>query len=239
MSTQTRTIVEYHSPQSVQTTPPPAIALSFLIILSAIIMWSITRDRPAQSLQWLSRGKDLERLRQYPQAIATYDQGITHYPNDYRLWHERGLALAKLQQFEAAIASYDRAYQLRPTQRDLSHERGDALLQLHRYEEAIASIDTYLRYNPNSAHILADKGYALFQLHRYKEALSSLNQVLKVGHQDLFSIRYAHYYQIETLRHLGQLEAALISSQIATQKYPNERLKAQEVELHQQMSKTF
>lgn len=236
MSTQTFTIAEYYSPQPVQTPPPPAIALSFLILLSAIIAWILTRDRPTQSLQslqWLSQGKDLERAQQYQQAIATYDQGITHYPNDYRLWHERGLALAKLQQFEAAIVSYDRAYQIRPTQRDLSHERGDALLQLHRYEEAIDSFDTYLRYNPNSAHILADKGYALFQLHRYQEALSSLNQVLKVGHQDLFSIRYAHYYQIETLRHLGQLEAALASSQVATQKHPNDRLKAQQKELHQ------
>jgi tetratricopeptide (TPR) repeat protein len=239
MSTQTFTTVEDHSPQVVPSTPPPAIALTFLILLSAIITWSLTRDRPNQSLQWLSQGKDLERTQQYQQAIALYDQGIAHYPNDYRLWHERGLALAKLQQFEAAIASYDRAYQIRPTQRDLSHERGDAPLQLKRYEEAIASFDTYLRYAPNVAHILADKGYALFQLHRYKEALSSLNQALKVGHQDPFSIRYAHYYQIETLRHLGQLEAALISSQIATQKHPNERLKTQQTELHQQMSKTF
>ena len=238
MSTQILTIVEIPPSQPAQPPPPSTIALSFFITLSALITWSLTRDRPAQALQWLSRGKDLERNQQYQQAIAIYDQGIAHYPNDYRLWHERGLALAKLQQFEAAIASYDRAYQLRPSQRDLSHERGDALLQLKRYEEAIASFNTYLRYAPNIAHILADKGYALFQLHRYEEALQPLNQVLKVGHQDLVSIRYAHYYQIETLRHLGQLQAALKSSQIATQQHSDQRLQLQQEKLHQQMSKT-
>lgn len=239
MSTETITTVDQHSPQFISASPPPAIALGLLILFSAIITWSFARRRPIQSIQWLSQGKDLERAQQYPQAIALYDQAITHYPNDYRLWHERGLALAKLQQFEAAIASYDRAYQLRPTQRDLSHERGDALLQLRRYEEAIVSFDTYLRYDPNSTHILADKGYALFQLQRYEEALLPLNQVLKSGHRDPFSIRYAHYYQIETLRRLGQLQAALKSSQVATQQHPDKRLNSQQEELHQQMSKTF
>lgn len=238
MSIQTLTIAGSSSPQPAQPPPSTTIALSFFVFLGAIVAWSHSRHRPTQSLQWLSRGKALERTQQYHQAIATYDQGITHYPNDYRLWHERGLALAKLQQFEAAIASYDRAYQLRPSQRDLSHERGDALLQLKRYEEAIASFDIYLRYAPNVAHILADKGYALFQLQRYEEALQTLNQVLKVGHQDLVSIGYAHYYQIETLRHLGQLQAALKSSQIATQQYPNKRLQLQQEELHQQMFNT-
>jgi len=240
MSTQTLTTAEPTAPQPVQPAPSTTIALSFFIFLAAIVAWSHSRSRhrPTQSLQWLSRGKALERTQQYSPAIALYDQGITHYPNDYRLWHERGLALAKLQQFEAAIASYDRAYQLRPSQRDLSHERGDALLQLKRYEEAIDSFDTYLRYAPNVAHILADKGYALFQLQRYEEALHPLNQVLKVGHQDLVSIRYAHYYQIETLCQLGQLQAALKSSQIAAQQHSDQRLQLQQEKLLQQMSKT-
>jgi len=226
------------SPQPIQPAPSTTIALSFFIFLGAIVAWSYSRQRPLQALQWLSRGKALEHTQQYASAIALYDQGITHYPNDYRLWHERGLALAKLQRFEDAIASYDRAYQLRPSQRDLSHERGDALLQLKRYEEAIASFDTYLRYAPDIAHILADKGYALFQLQRYEEALQPLNQVLKSEHQDTVSICYAHYYQIETLRQLGQLQAALKSSQLATQQHSDQRLQLQQEKLLQQMSKT-
>jgi tetratricopeptide (TPR) repeat protein len=178
-----------------------------------------------QALQWVSYGKDLERKAQLEPAIAVYDQGLTHHPNDFRLWHERGLALAKLQQFESALASFNRAYDLRPNDRDLAHERGDTLLQLERFEEAIASFDLYLCYQPGSAHILADRGYALYRLNRYEEALQSLNQALKAVRidRDRYAATQARFFQIETLRQLGRLEEALRSSQAAIQQSGNSK----------------
>lgn len=176
-----------------------------------------------QALQWVSYGKDLERKAQFETAIAVYDQGLTHHPNDFRLWHERGLALAKLQQFESALASFDRACKLRPTNRDLAHERGDTLLQLERFEEAIASFDLYLCYHPGSAHILTDRGYALYRLKRYEEALKSFDKALKAVRidRDRYAASQARFFQIETLRQLGRLEEALRSSQAAIQGYGN------------------
>ncbi|HEY9642636.1 MAG TPA: tetratricopeptide repeat protein [Coleofasciculaceae cyanobacterium] len=190
----------------------------------------------SQPLQWISYGKQLERSQQYAEAVAIYDQGLSHYPNDFHLWHERGLALAKLQQFEAAIASYNRAYQIRPEQRDLAHERGDALLQLGRYQEAIASFDIFLQYVPSNTHVLADRGYALFQLGCYEEAVRSLESVLKANRWEGGSRAHAHYYYIEALRQSGQVEAALRAAKQAISQHPEERFKAQYAALKQQLS---
>jgi tetratricopeptide (TPR) repeat protein len=178
-----------------------------------------TLDQPLESLhfrqaiQWAGFGKQLEQAQQYEAALAVYEKGLNHYPEDFRLWHEHGLVLAKLQQFEAVLASYNQAHRLRPHHRDLAHERGDTFLQLGQYEQAIPCFDLFLQYVPNSTHVLADRGYALFQLQRYSEALQSLNRALKSSSQDRSSLLQARYYQIETLRQLGELEAALQASQ--------------------------
>ncbi len=239
----------------------PVVGWGLVILLMAVISWlARKRDRSAtqnskttsngassfgqqpdqlrftQALQWVSYGKELERSKQYKEAVAVYDQGLRQHPNDFHLWHERGLALAKLQQFEEAIKSYDRAYELRPTYRDLAHERGDTLLELGRYEEAINAFDTYLRYAPGTAHILTDRGYALYHLGHYEEALRSFDQVFKEIRQDRDSVVQAHFYQIESLYQLGQLEAAFQSSQKAMKQYPTDFLKAQHERLQQEIA---
>lgn len=172
-----------------------------------------------QAMQWVAYGKELEQTKQYEQAVAVYAQGLKRFPRNFRLWHEQGLALAKLQRFEEAIASYDRAYELRPQDPNLAHERGDTLLQLKRYEEAITAFDVYLRYTPRSEHIRSDRGYALYQLGRYEEALQWLNPIVQEQSSDRYSVRHAHYCQINCLWQLGELEAALKSCREAIQQY--------------------
>lgn len=197
---------------------------------------SADRRSFTQPLQWVSYGKSLERQERYEDAIAVYDQGLSQHPNDFRLWHERGLALAKLLRFEEARDSFDCAYRLRPKDGDLAHERGDTLLQLEQFEDAIASFDIYLKYHPNNAHVMADRGYALYRLGRFEDALQCLNRVLKTERSDRFALPHAHYYQIESLRCLGQLEAALQSSQQAIIRYSEEHFIAQHEAIRQQMA---
>jgi tetratricopeptide (TPR) repeat protein len=186
-----------------------------------------------QALQWLGRGKELEKAKRFEAAIALYDEALQYHPQEFRLWHERGLALAKLQRFEEAISSYDRAYAINPNQRDLAHERGDALLQLERFEEAIVSLDRYLRYQPDSAHVLGDRAFALYRLGKYEAALLIWERILKTERNDLVSLKYAHYHQIQTLKQLGRWEQAQESMQTALRRYPDEAFKA----LHDELQK--
>jgi tetratricopeptide (TPR) repeat protein len=237
--------------------PAPLIGWSIaLLFLGILIGKQIRRQQPSatglekenpatdpvsftQALHWVSYGKEMEKKQQYEAAIAVYDQGLSQHPQDFHLWHERGLAFAKLQQFEPALDSFDRAYRIRPRDGDLAHERGDTLLQLERFEEAIASYDIYLRYRPDSAHILSDRGYALCQLGQFTEALESLNKVFKTDRRDPTNWSQAHYYQIEALRHLGQLEAALRASQTAIEQYGDEHFVAQRETIRQQIAEVL
>ncbi len=260
MSNSSITTSEYEFPPDSPPAPPSAPMLSWgiaLLLLGILIGSQINRQknpnsagesiesldiesldgvRFTQALQWVSYGKKLERKEQYEDAISVYDKGLSQHPNDFHLWHERGLAFAKLQQFESALTSFDRAYRLRPQDGDLAHERGDTLLQLERYEDAIASYDIFLRYNPTSAHVLADRGYALHRLERHEEALQVLNRVLKTERRDRTSLAQAHYVQIESLRQLGQLEAAFRSSQTAIERYADEHFEAQREAIRQQIA---
>lgn len=231
----------------------PAPMLGFAVVL-ALGIWSwrafkqgnlrlnqnteavLPQPRFNQALQWVSAGKQQEKAGQFEAAIALYEEGLTFFPNDFRLWHERGLALAKAQQFEAAIASYDRAYELSPRQRDLAHERGDALLQLGRYQEAIASFDLFLQFVPDSPHILTDRGLALSQLGRHDEALQDWQRVLKSTQRDPQSKQLARYYQIQTLQQLGRLDEALKSAQQALAEHPTEQFRQLYEGLRQRVS---
>ncbi|WP_190554317.1 tetratricopeptide repeat protein [Trichocoleus sp. FACHB-591] len=189
-----------------------------------------------QAIQWLAYGKDLEQADQYETAIAVYAEGLKRFPRNFRLWHEQGLALAKLQRFEEAIASYDRAYELRPRDPSLAHERGDTLLQLERYEEAITAFDIYLKYTPDSEHIRSDRGYALYQLGCYEEALQWLNPIVQSQSSDRYSVRHAHFYQINCLWQLGELETALKSCREAMRQYPDSCFKEQQEALRQRIA---
>ncbi|MDX2239930.1 MAG: tetratricopeptide repeat protein [Leptolyngbyaceae cyanobacterium bins.302] len=248
---------EYHQDSNPFSSSAPTIGWGIaLLLLGILIGKQLTRQQPpttasdadstdidhidqlafTQALQWVSYGKNLERKEQYEAAIAVYDRGLSQHPNNFRLWHERGLALAKLQQFESALESFDHAYRLRPNDGDLAHERGDTLLQLEQFEAAIASFDICLRYHPDNTHILADKGYALCQLGQFAEALQCLNQVLKLERENRSILSYAHYYQIEALRHLEEFDAAIHSSHLAIEQYGDQNFTAQHQVIQQQIT---
>ncbi|MCU0565025.1 MAG: tetratricopeptide repeat protein [Oculatellaceae cyanobacterium Prado106] len=178
----------------------------------------------AHPLHYVRAAKRFEAQKDYPQAIAIYDEALLEHPQDYRLWQERGLILAKQGRFEEAIASYDQAYALRPDLRDFAHERGDALLELNRYDEAVESFDRFLRYEPNSSHILCDRGYALYQLGRYPEALQSLQQAqkLELANTPASEGQRTRLYEIAALYQLGRPEEAAIAAFKASRKYPDQ-----------------
>ncbi|MCU0548835.1 MAG: tetratricopeptide repeat protein [Leptolyngbya sp. Prado105] len=229
MSQRTFTSSEPSNPSSPITPDSPIVSWGIVLIAFGIALASRALRQPkapsqaqpfTQALHWLGHGKQLEGAKDLEGAIATYEAGLKHHPNDFRLWHERGLALAKHQRFEAALESYDRAYALRPDYRDLAHERGDTLLQLGRYEAAIVSLNSYLRYVPNNAHVLGDLGFAHYKLGRYEDAIKLLNASIANAQGDPYSMNYARHYQIKTLEKMGELSQALKAAEAAMQYNP-------------------
>lgn len=69
----------------------------------------IAPDRE-DSYIWL--GRRLAYLERFPEAIEVFTQGLSKFPDSYKLLRFRGRKLARSRQFEAALADYARGIEL-------------------------------------------------------------------------------------------------------------------------------
>ncbi len=80
---------------------------------------------PAETASLLSSKALLQmNLKQYSDAVATYQQALSLNPNDPWIWHNNSIALTALGQYQEALQSSERAlsimdFQVARTQRDL------------------------------------------------------------------------------------------------------------------------
>ncbi len=61
---------------------------------------------------WFSQGKCFGQLKNYEEAIVSYDKAIAIKPDYDKAWNNRGNALRNLGRYEEAIVSYDKAIAL-------------------------------------------------------------------------------------------------------------------------------
>ena len=61
---------------------------------------------------WL--GRRLAYLQRYEEAVAVFSEGLTRFPESYRLLRHRGHRHITLRQFDAAIADFETAHALMP-----------------------------------------------------------------------------------------------------------------------------
>ena len=128
---------------------------------------------------WLVQGFILNELKQYENAIASYDKALEFKPDYHEAWYNRGSALYNLGRLEEAIASYDKALEIKPDKDEAWHNRGYALDDLGRFEEAIASYDKALEIKPDNHEAWNNRGIALRKLGRLEEAIASYDKALE------------------------------------------------------------
>lgn len=183
-----------------------------------------------QSL-WMNRGVMLFNLKQYEEAIYSFDRAIEIeqcyldttllFPIDvHQLWTNRGQALGMLKRYEEAISAYDLALKLQPDFAQTLLLRGVTLTQAKQYNEAIQTYDQLLQLQPKNVRVLWFKGAALTNLKRYDEALISYDQALKLQphNSDVWSDRAL------LMGRWQRYEEALSSYKRALKFNPNHRL---------------
>lgn len=127
---------------------------------------------------WFRKGRALEQLQRYTEALIAYNHACQICPDDPQLWRWRGNVLSALKQYEQAIASYDRALQIQPDHADLWCCVGGALIRLKRYRDAAASFERAIQLNPETHAAWYWRGRVLCELKQYAEAVQSFNQAL-------------------------------------------------------------
>ncbi|MBD1831660.1 tetratricopeptide repeat protein [Cyanobacteria bacterium FACHB-472] len=112
---------------------------------------------------WYRRGMALGKLKQYEQAIASYNE-VSPLSNPYypEVLYNRGMALESLKQYKKAIASYDEA------------------IQIYQYQKVRASYDKAIQISPYYPEVLYKRGMALESLKQYKKALESYNKAIQL-----------------------------------------------------------
>ncbi|PZV17274.1 MAG: hypothetical protein DCF22_03675 [Leptolyngbya sp.] len=118
-----------------------------------------TELKPDDYVLWYMRGNLLNKdLRDYPQAIASYDRALLINPSFADAWMGKGRAQHELGQYTNALDAFTRSLQLNPNLTVALILQSKTLTALGRRTEAIASLQRALQLqptNPEAQRLLA------------------------------------------------------------------------------------
>jgi len=154
-----------------------------------------------------NRGKTLQDLKRWEEALASYDRAIAIRPDYAEAWCNRGVALRILRRPQAALASCDRAIAIKPDLVAAHFARGITLHELNRPESALSSCDQAIALEPADADLHAYRGIVLMAMNRWEAALASLDRALALNPH----LAEAHSNRGLALATLGRREAAIDS----------------------------
>ena len=129
------------------------------------------------------RGKMMESLSRYVDAIEVYTHAIRRNPN-YKIYYNRGRAKSWLGQYTAAIQDYNKAIQLKPDDSFIYSSRGSAKNSLGQYFEAIQDYDKAIQLKPNSAYTYVGRAHVKEQLNQYAAAIQDYDMAIQLRPND-------------------------------------------------------
>jgi len=161
---------------------------------------------PAYALAWNNRGNTLRRLGRLADALDSYERALGIDPALADAWCHRAIALHDLGRHADAVASAEQALATRPAYADAFVALGHALQALDRHTD---SVDAYARALALAlqADTWCARGAALKKSGDLAGALHSYEQALALRPD----YALAEHYRANTLRALGQREAAVAS----------------------------
>jgi tetratricopeptide (TPR) repeat protein len=139
---------------------------------AAPIFREILETDPSCAEAHYGLGNSFMTLRQFPDALASYDRALECRPEYPEAHNNAGVALAEQARYTEAVARYHEALRLAPDYAEAHFNLGNALRNLEQYEEAAASYRDAVRLRqdwPEAANAL---GNTLAYLVRYDEAIS-------------------------------------------------------------------
>jgi predicted TPR repeat methyltransferase len=161
---------------------------------------------PGYALAWDNRGNTLRRLGRLADALDSYERALGINPALAEAWCHRAIALHDLGRHADAVASAEQALATRPAYADAFVALGHALQALDRHADSVDAYGRALALAPQ-ADTWCARGTALKKsgdlagaLHNYERALA-----LRPDYA------LAEHYRANTLRALGQRDAAVAS----------------------------
>ncbi len=135
-------------------------------------------DQESEYRRWFQKGRALEKLLHYTEALAAYDRAIQLKPESPDILRWRSNVLYTLGRYEAAIASYEEYLKQRPDSPEIWCCLAGAMVKLKRYKEAVGCFDRAIQLQPSSHSAWYWRGRVLYELKRYPEAIRSYDRAL-------------------------------------------------------------
>jgi len=170
----------------------------YLIIIAGIgyELWSIFYSSPskrtASSVEWVERGNNFAKAKQYNQAVEAYTQAIGLDPDDYILYYKRGIAYFLSEEYQFAIEDFTLVIRLKPDYAEAYFKRGTTYFFLEEYQLAINDFTQAIKWKIDYDQIYKFRGRAYEELGKKMQAIYDYNQYLAmVGntHGDAEAVR--------------------------------------------------
>ncbi len=134
-----------------------------------------------QTRLYLLEGELLTDIKDYPEALELYNQGLAAIPNDKHLLYARGLLAEKLDRFDWMERDLRAALAQDPENVALLNALGYTLAdRTDRHQEALGYIQRALAQKPDDPSILDSMGWVQYRLGNNTEALRYLHQAIKL-----------------------------------------------------------
>jgi tetratricopeptide (TPR) repeat protein len=125
-------------------------------------------------------GDVLVGLKQYEQAIISFDKAISIKPDFAEAWSNRGNVLLELKKNEQALKSHNNAITIKPDYAEAWTFRGNALLELELYKEALESYSQSIILKPDFALAWVGRGNLFSRKEQYEQALASYDEAIRL-----------------------------------------------------------
>ena len=110
----------------------------------------ILEQDPAHAHAYLNLGFMLCEAGRCREAVALYDEGIVHCPDDPLMHYNRGVALEDLGRVPAALASYEECLRLQPDLADAHQNAALLYAQAGQKQMAIRHFSAFRRLQPRA-----------------------------------------------------------------------------------------
>ena len=177
----------------------------YILFISVLIMGLLLPLRSHGQEDWMRRGFQLLRTRQFEAAVTAFTRAIEAEPENAEAFNHRGVAWAYMGEIDRAISDYTRALEIRPELVGALNNRGSAFYQKALLNQAIADYSRAIEINPYLAEAYSNRGTAWAAKGDYFRAIRDYTQALE--NNPYFDAPY--YNRGRALSAIGDYDKAL------------------------------
>jgi tetratricopeptide (TPR) repeat protein/Txe/YoeB family toxin of Txe-Axe toxin-antitoxin module len=174
-------------------------------------------DMSSKFEQYLNKGKEKYKQKNYKAAIIEYNKAINLNPNGFTAYTARGNAQLEMGNKKGAIDDYTKAININPNDTETYYYRGNAYKQIGQKQKAIDDYTQALKLNPNDANGYYKRGATRVNLGDNKGAIDDYTQAIKLDTNDA----NAYYNRGAARVNLGDNQGAIDDYNQALKLDPN------------------